>query len=210
MIDLGPLFTPLTHLINRRIGEQTPARELAESLEGECMAVRVRDTGLAVYLRVDDGKLRLHTRYDDEPAVALTGSPLALAELAGSDPTATIREGRVLMSGDAATGAKFQALLRFAKPDLEDELANVVGDVAARQAGNVARGLTGAAGKLGERLYANIGDYLTDGAQALPSRELFEQFRDDAERLRDGVARAEARLRLLRERVDALRDDPEA
>ena len=210
MFDLGPLFTPLTHLINKRIGEQTPARELAEALEGECMAVRVRDTGLAVYLQVDGGKLRLRTRYAEEPAVALTGSPLSLAELAGNDPAAPIREGRILMSGDAATGAKFQALLRFAAPDLEDELANVVGDVAAHQAGRVARGLAGAAVKIGDKVYANVGDYLTEGAQTLPSRELFEAFREDVERLRDDVARADARLRLLIGRVEALYGDPEA
>lgn len=208
MFDLGPLFTPLTHLVNRRISEQTPARELAESLEGECMAVRVRDTGLAIYLQVDGGKLRLRTRYAEEPAVALTGSPLSLAELAGNDPAAPIREGRILMSGDAAIGAKFQALLRFAAPDLEDELANVVGDVAAHQAGRVARGLAGAAGKIGDRLYSNVGDYLTEGAQTLPSRELFDAFRGDVERMRDDVARADARLRLLIGQLAA--QDPDA
>lgn len=211
MFDLGPLFAPVTHLINKRIAEQTPARELAESLEGQCMAVRVRDTGLAVYLQVEDGKLRLRTRYGEAPEVVLTGSPIALAELAGKDPAAPIRAGRVRMSGDAAAGAKFQGLLRFAAPDLEDELANVVGDVAAHQATRVARGLAGAAGRLGDRVYANVGDYLTEGAQTLPSREMFETFRADVERLRDDVARAEARFRLIRDRIEAeAADDDEA
>ena len=207
MFDLGPLFTPLTHLINKRIAEQTPARELAESLEGQCMAVRVRDTGLAVYLQVEDGKLRLRTRYDEEPEVVLSGSPISLAELAGKDPAAPIREGRVRMSGDAAAGLKFQGLLRFAAPDLEDELANVVGDVAAHQATRVARGIAGAAGKLGDRVYANVGDYLTEGAQTLPSRDQFDRFRANVETLRDDVARAEARVRLLRDYLAAEDDE---
>ena len=79
--------------------------------------------------------------------------------------------------------------------------------MAAHQAGRVARGLAGAAGKIGDKLYANVGDYLTEGAQTLPSRELFERFRDDVERMRDDVARAEARLRLLTEQVEAWDED---
>lgn len=200
MIDLGLLFKPLTLLINKRIAEQTPARELAESLEGESMAIRVRDTGLAIYLHVDGGRLGIRTRYDEEPAVVLSGSPLSLAALAGSDPQGVIRDGHVKMSGDALLGAKFQQLLRFAQPDFEDELANVVGDVAANQAGKVARGLAGVAGTVSDRLQSNFGEYLTEDRQALPSREQFSDFRGDIERLRDDVARAEARLRLLQAR----------
>ena len=200
MIDLGLLFKPLTLLINKRIAEQTPARQLAESLEGESMAIRVRDTGLAVYLHVDGGQLGIRTRFDGEPAVVLTGSPLSLAALAGSDPQGVIREGHVQMSGDAMLGAKFQQLLRYAQPDLEDELASVVGDVAASQAGKVARGLAGVAGTVSDRLHSNFGEYLTEDKHALPSREHFAAFRDDIERLRDDVARAEARLKLLQAR----------
>ncbi|MFK8052484.1 MAG: SCP2 domain-containing protein [Woeseiaceae bacterium] len=197
MIDLGILFKPLTLLINKRISEQTPARELAESLEGARMAVRVEDTGLAVYMTITDGVLMLHTQYDDEPDVVLSGSPISLAMLAGSDPQGVIRDGHVTMSGDAMIGQRFQQLIQFAKPDLEDELANVVGDVAANQASAIVRGFENAAGQLTDRFHDRFGDYLTKEQGALPSRAQFREFRDDVEKLRDDVARSEARVRLL-------------
>lgn len=197
MIDLGILFRPLTAIINKRISEQTPARELAASLDGTVMAVQVEHTALAVYLAVSDGRLTLHTQYTDEPDVILTGTPISLASLAGKDPQAVIRDGHVRMSGDAMLGQKYQRLLKLAHPDLEDELAGVVGDVAANQAGNIARTLTNTAGQLGERLTARFGSFLTRDRQALPSEEAFHAFRDDVERLRDDVARAEARLKRL-------------
>ncbi|MEL6870954.1 MAG: SCP2 sterol-binding domain-containing protein [Pseudomonadota bacterium] len=202
MIDLGILFKPLTLLINKRISEQTPARELAESLEGETMAVRVRDTGIAVYLHVVDGKLTLSTRYNEEPGVVLSGSPISLAGLAGSDPLKLVREGHIKMSGDAMMGAKFQALLRYAQPDLEDELANVVGDTAAHTAGTVARGLKNVAGAVSDRLHSNVGEYLTENRETLPSREMFAAFQGDVETLRDDVARAAARVQAIQSRLD--------
>ena len=200
MIDLGVLFTPLTVLINRRLAEQTPARELAAQLEGETMAVRVADTGLAAYLQVVDGRVRLATRFDDEPSVILSGSPIALGRLAGSDPGAVLREGRVQVSGDAVMAFRFQALLKLAAPDWEDELSNFVGDSAAHQAGALARGLTNVAGKVSDRLQETVGEYLTERQGALPTQAQFAEFRQELESLRDDLARAEARARILAQR----------
>lgn len=204
MIDLGIMFKPLTLLINKRIAEQTPARDIAESLEGETMAVRVRDTGLAIYMHMVDGKLKLSTRYDEEPSVVLSGSPISLAGLAGNDPLQLVRDGHIQMSGDAMIGARFQGLLRYAQPDLEDELSNVVGDTAAHTAGNVARGLKSVAGALSSKLHSNVGEYLTEGRETLPSREQYDRFRSDIEVLRDDVARAAARVQALSTLIDEL------
>ncbi|MEO0574652.1 MAG: SCP2 sterol-binding domain-containing protein [Pseudomonadota bacterium] len=204
MIDLGIMFKPLTLLINKRIAEQTPARDIAESLEGETMAVRVRDTGLAIYMTMINGKLKLSTRYDDEPSVVLSGSPISLAGLAGSDPLQLVRDGHIQLSGDAMIGARFQGLLRYAQPDLEDELSNVVGDTAAHTAGNVARGLKSVAGAISSKLHSNMGEYLTEGRETLPSRELFDHFRDEVEVLRDDVARATARVQAINALLDEL------
>ncbi|MEM8548300.1 MAG: SCP2 sterol-binding domain-containing protein [Pseudomonadota bacterium] len=201
MIDLGIVFTPLTALINKRIEEQTPARELAESLEGQTLAIRVRDTGLAVYIKVNHGRLKLSTRYQEDPEVVLSGSPISLAGLASADPLKVVREGHVTISGDALAGARFQQLLRYAAPDLEDELASVVGDTTAYRAGQMARGLKTVAGALSDRLQGRFGEYLTEDSESLPSRAQFDVFQDEVEGLRDDVARAAARLRLLQQRI---------
>ena len=202
MMNLGILFKPITALINRRINEQTPARELAAALEGCSMAVRVDNTALAVFLRVDSGALQLQSHYEDAPDVVLSGSPISLKTLAGSAPQQVIRDGHVTMSGDATIGQKFQQLLRLAKPDLEDALANVVGDVVANQTSTVVRGVGRAAANLSERAHHRFGDYLTTDTGALPTQEQFAAFRRDNETLRDDLARAQARVRLLAARLD--------
>lgn len=200
---LSTLFRPLTHLANRRIAEQTPARELAAELEGRTFAVRIRNTALAVYVTMRGGKLDVASRYDDEPDVAITASLITLSRLSGSDAEALFRDGSVDITGDAETAALFQRLFRFARPDLEDELSNVVGDVAAHQAGKAARGLAGWGRQVAGTMERNVGEYLTEERRALPARPEFEAFREDVEALRDDVARAEARLARLRARRDA-------
>ncbi len=201
MIDLGVVFTPFTALINRRLKEQTGAREIAEQLEGETMAIRVADLPLAIFLQVIDGGLKLRTHFRDEPAVTLTGSPIALATLATGDSQKLFSEGRVRITGDAMMALRFQTLIKYAQPDLEDELANVVGDTAAHQAGRIARGLQGMASVVSDQVQAGVGSYLTERQEALPTRGQYAQLREDVEALRDDIARAEARARILTQRL---------
>lgn len=195
---LGTLFRPFALLANRRIGEQTPARELAAELDGRTFAVRVRDTALSVFFTMRDGKLIIASQYEDEPDVAITGSLITLSRLSGADAEALFRDGSVDITGDAEVAALFQRLFRFARPDLEDELSNVVGDVAAHQAGKAARGFVSWGRQVASTMERNVGEYLTEERRALPARAEFEAFREDTETLRDDVARAEARLARLR------------
>ena len=74
----------------------------------------------------------------------------------GEDPAAEIEEvpiRRIVLEGESSglraivlheadpdVAAKFQALLDYARPDPEDELSRVIGDVAAHQVGEAARG----------------------------------------------------------------------
>lgn len=201
MIDLGLLFTPFTALINRRLNEQAAARDIVAQLEGETFAIRVADLPLAVYLQVTDSRLKLRTHFSEEPSVTLTGSPIALASLAAGDSQKVLSEGRIQITGDAMMALRFQTLLKFAQPDLEDELANVVGDTAAHQAGRLARGLTNVAHVVSDQLQAGVGSYLTDRQEALPTREQLATLRRDLSEFRDDLARTEARARLLQQRL---------
>ena len=48
MDPLETLLRPITTVLNRNIGEITPARELCARLDGKTIAIRVRDTALAM------------------------------------------------------------------------------------------------------------------------------------------------------------------
>ena len=79
--------------------------------------------------------------------------------MAGED---AIRNGDVNLSGDAATAQRFQKLLEFARPDLEEELSRFIGDVAAHRIAEIARGIGDWARDVRKTMGGNIREYLQE------------------------------------------------
>lgn len=198
---LESLLRPFAAALNRQLRAHTPARALCRELAGRNVAVRVKDTGLAAWFLIDPDGVRIVGGSDAEPDLVLTGSLLALGGLVAGDSRAAIREGRVALVGDAELAEQFQRLLGYARPDLEEGLAAVIGDTAAHRVGRLAREVGDWTRRTASTVQANVGEYLTEERGDLPARGETDEFYADVERLRDGVERAEARLRLL-ERSD--------
>jgi ubiquinone biosynthesis protein UbiJ len=196
---LEAVLRPVTKVLNRNIQESTPARELCAQLSGTVVAVRVRDTALAAYFVVSDEVLQVVTETSAEPDVIIIGSLITLARMAGASGEAAVRDGSLDLSGDAELAAQFQQLLSFAKPDIEEELSGVVGDVAAHRLGEFARGLGRWGREARSTMGANIREYLQEESRDVPSRYEVERFSGSVSTLRDDVDRLEARLKRLQE-----------
>jgi len=194
MGPLEALLRPVASMINRQIGARTPARELCAELADRVMALRVENTALAMYLIVDDGQVTLSTDYCQEPDVVVSGTLLALTRLAGPAGDAVIREGDVELTGDAVLAQQFQKLLRYGRPDIEEELSGVVGDVAAHGIGKFVRGVNEWRRQAQDTMRQNIGEYLQEESRTVPTRGEVDAFRRRVDALRDDVARFEARL----------------
>lgn len=198
MNPLEATLRPITNVLNRNIRATTPARELCEKLSGTVVAVRVKNTALAGWFIVHDESIELVTRSDREPDVMISGSLLVLARMAGVSGIGAVRDGSLELTGDPQLAADFQQLLTYAKPDLEEELSSVVGDVAAHRIGEVARGIGSWGRSARETMGANIREYLQEESRELPSRYEVERFTRDVNTLRDDVERLAARLQRLR------------
>lgn len=197
MDALEALLRPITTILNRNIGEITPARELCAKLDGKTIAIRVRDTALAMYFTVNDELIELAASSDHEPDVVITGSLLTLARIAGKGGESELRSGSLDLTGDVATADAFQALLGYAKPDIEEELSGYVGDVAAHRIGEAARGLSNWARKARTTMGSNIREYLQEESRGAPSRYEVDRFTSELHALRDDVERMEARINRL-------------
>lgn len=197
MNPLETLLRPLATLLNRQIQSKTPARELCAELENRILAVRVKDTALVMYVIVGPGEVFLSNQFVGEPDVVVTGSLLSLAKLARPDGDAAIRDRDVELSGDGELAQRFQDLLRQGRPDLEEELSGVVGDVVAHTIGDFARGVRRWGRNARETLRQDLSEYLQEESRVVPSRYEADSFRRDVESLRDDVARFEVRLKRL-------------
>lgn len=194
MDALNALLRPAASLLNRRIQELTPARELCRELDGTVAAVRVRDTGLAMYFTMHEDGVTLASDANDEPDVAISGSILTLARVAGGADADAIRDGSVELLGDAEKAQAFQRLLGFAKPDIEEGLSRLLGDSAAHGIGQAARGVRDWAREARVTMGENIREYLTEESRDVPSRYEAERFRKQVHELRDDVDRIAARI----------------
>jgi len=194
MDALESLLRPATAMINRQIEAKTPARQLCSELEGKVLALRVPNTALAMYLVVQGEQVLLSGIFGDDPDVVIAGSVVSLARLAGPAGENLIRAGDVEISGDAILAQRFQKLLRYGRPDLEEELSGMIGDIAAHGIGEFVRGVGKWGREAGSTMRQNIGEYLQEESQSVPGRYEVDSFRSDVNTLRDDVARFEARL----------------
>ncbi len=197
MNPLESLLRPVANILNRNIQETTPARELCEQLDDKTIAIRVRDTALAMYFEINDTVISLATDSKAEPDVVITGSLLTLARLSGASGDSAVRDGSLDLTGDARTARDFQELLAFAKPDIEEELSALIGDAGSHHLGEIARDVGNWARHARSTMGQNIREYLQEESRDLPSRYELERFTQQVNSLRDDVARLEARLNKL-------------
>jgi ubiquinone biosynthesis protein UbiJ len=202
-MNAAPL-RPFEKLVNRNLRASTPARELLATLAGRSFAIQLETPvgGRLVRVRLVAGADGLAAGTGDEPADAsVTGTPLGLAALLAGRSGGRFTAAGVAIAGDAEIAAAFEKLLRHARPDVEEELARLVGDLPAHYVARAARGAFEWARRAAASLARNAGEYLTEeGRDVVPRAEL-ETFHAGVDRIREDVDRAEARLALSAARL---------
>jgi ubiquinone biosynthesis protein UbiJ len=191
---------PLEAVLNRNIAASATARQLCRQLDGKVLALHVTGTPVNLFLRGTGERMELATTSEGAATATLSGAPLSLLRLAGARPDATLRGGSVHIEGNAEVAQVFSELLQHSRPDLEEELSRVIGDVAAHQVGDAARSLIAFGRRAADTFAQNVAEFLQEESRDLPTRTEADEFLTGVDRLRDDVDRVEARLKLLEQR----------
>jgi ubiquinone biosynthesis protein UbiJ len=203
----APLLGPVQALVNRNLRASTPARALLAQLAGRSFAIQVETPvgGRLARLRLAAAADGLTIGSGDEPAdAAVTGTPLGLAALLAGRSDGRFTAAGVSIAGDAEVAAAFEKLLHHARPEIEAELARLVGDVPAHYAARAAKSALEWGRRAVDSFARNVGEYLTEeGRDVVPGPEL-EVFHGAVDRTREDVDRAEARLALVAARIGRL------
>jgi ubiquinone biosynthesis accessory factor UbiJ len=189
------MFQPLEALLNRGIRASTDATHRCRALAGSSFRIELDGLGVGLTVRAGDGSVVLVE--DREADACLSGTPGALVRLAATGDEALLRSRAVRISGDPLVARDFRDLIAIAAPDFEEELARRVGDVAARQLGNLLRGVTGWGLDVADRMSRTVAEYLQEESRELPARAEVEAFLDEVDDVAAAVARLEARLHRL-------------
>jgi ubiquinone biosynthesis protein UbiJ len=186
---------PLEALVNRHIAASSHARELLAGLDGRVLALVFRGTPLAIYLVAETEHLTLSASYQSDPDAVLRGTPLTLASLArGDEPSGTLE-----IEGDADVARRFEALIRAARPDWEEELARVTGDTTAHAIGNAFRAFARWSSRAASSFTRDAAEFLQEESRDVPARGEVESFDTDLDALRSALERAESRIARLEE-----------
>ncbi len=185
-------------LLNRGLPRSVRARQLCAELAGKSLAVEIH--GL-MRLRVTSDGVTLAVSASDAAADAtLSGGLLGLLALTGAAPESVLQRGQAEIAGDAEIAAKFRELGRLVRPDPEEELALIVGDVPAHQLGRLAQRGAAFARRAADTAWRNGAEYLAHERAELVSRGEGEQFLRGVDALREDVDRLGQRVELLARR----------
>jgi len=195
---LDRLTSVIAELINRSVAQSTQAREICARNTGRNLVVSIRDTSFACTLSFADDRITLSASHVDEADAMIDGTPSGLWSLVRSGSLDAFQSGRVSVAGDTELAGDVQKLFRYAKPDLEEELSRVVGDVAAYQVGSFVRQAREWGRQTAETMRANVGEYLQEESRAVPTQFETEEFMTAVEDLRDAADRLVARLERIR------------
>jgi len=190
------LASTLERALNRGLPGSPRAQALCAELEGRRIAIEVpnvarllvESTGMA--LRVTSGA--------GVADAEIAGGPLGLLALAGDSAQEVLQRRGVEIRGDALVASRFRELGSLLRPDVEEALSKVIGDIPAHQVGRIARLAVCWTGRAVQTAIANVAEYLAHEKQDLVSHNEGDAFLTGVEQLREDVDRLEARLDLLK------------
>jgi ubiquinone biosynthesis accessory factor UbiJ len=185
---MTPIIAGLNHVLN-----QSPwARTLLQAHSGACVLIDA--TPITLRLTIDAQGLTEAAASDAAPSVTLR-VPFSQLPLFLTDRARAMREVRI--EGDVELAQTLSRLVKELRPDIEEDLSRVVGDVAAVHLTSAAREMEAYARDAATRVGEMVSAYLVDEDRALIKPFHLQPFVEDVTTLRDDVARLEARIALL-------------
>lgn len=187
--------------LNKALALDPGSRQRFIALGERCVAIVLQPLGLALYLRTDEGRLRIST-VESSADVTLTGTPLSLARRVLTDnPSLSLHDNDIQVQGDATLAADFQRILRGLEIDWENALAEVVGEIPAHFMASRLRNALRWGKQAKTSLSMSVEEYIIEESGWLPHKEEATPHFDTIDELRLQTDRLEARIQRLHNQI---------
>lgn len=172
-------------------------------LEGKIIALHITAPALTFFVMPMDDELRLMSHWDGAVDTRISGSLLALMQLAQTE-IHNLKHSGVTVMGDLQLLAELQRLLKNLDIDWEEMLSQFTGDVIGHQSAELLRAQLGWVKDRTRNSQRLTREFLTEELQALPAKAELENFYQQVDELRLAVDRAAARVEILLRKNDHL------
>ena len=179
-------------------------RELS-TLEGQVLLVDCTSPAMRIAVQISQQQITLYSGWEDEAAVTLQGSLVALAKMtANASDTSSFAGTGVQLSGNLETLHKLHKILSQLDIDWEGALADIIGDIPAYMLGSALRKSADIAKQYKQRVTSALTEVAQEELQIVPSRNGFEQFKKEVREMASDTDRLMARTNLLRQQIDQM------
>ncbi len=168
-------------------------------LQGVVVCLEIEGLHQRLYLMPKEDGIAIRRGHEGPADVTLSGSPVTIAQLGLRGIQGKIfQDGKLTIEGDVELGQRFQNVLSQIDLDWEEFVARILGDVPARQLGNLLRGFGDWQRSARTTALQNASEYLQEEARLLAPASLVSQFTAAVDELRSAVDRLEQRVQRLR------------
>ena len=200
----GLLASSLEAGVNRLLSVDAQSADRLARLDGRRVNLTIEDLAITLQFAFTSYRVQVGLNTEEEADTSISGSMPALFAMAVPD-----EEGRwggpgsrVKISGDATLARDVERLFSRLDLDFDRGLAHFFGDVLGHQLATGLRGLQKQMKRAGGEAQQMTGEFLLSEQSPLAQPGEIRLFNDDVDNLRDATDRMEARIRLLKDKLN--------
>lgn len=202
---MAPVYGLIERGINDALRYDPATKQRLAAYKGRVLAIECRQPPLNAYFLFTSDGVEIYDSCETEiDATIRAGAIGLLRQLASERPEVAPAGSDIEVAGDTRFVQEIVKIARQVDIDWEEPLARILGDVAARQVGDLLRGATAFLRRTAGSLRRDGEDYLRHELAIFPSKHAVREFLNDIDDLRLDTDRAAARMDAAKQRLDRL------
>jgi ubiquinone biosynthesis protein UbiJ len=178
-------------------------KDLAE-LEGMVLKIQCTIPAITVYVLPEKNHVHLVSHYEMQEDSSISGPASEYIKLiSAKDKASALINGELKISGNSNAFVLLQQALLKMDIDIEQKVADLIGDIPAHQIGRAVRGTIKWARYSADSLLRNFEDFIHEEARIAPSQPEVEDFYQDISQLNLATDRLEARVKRLKRQISS-------
>ncbi|EIO3974835.1 SCP2 domain-containing protein [Vibrio vulnificus] len=170
-------------------------------LKGQVIQVHLQELNKTLTF-IFSQQIDVLANYEGQPDCYLSLKLAVLPELREqANITKLIKQDKLILEGDIQLAQKFAQLITDAKPDVEEWVSRVTGDVVAHSLAQGVKNVGGFVGRQAKKQQHHLAQVITEEWRLAPGPLEVAYFCDQVDEVKSELARLEARLQKLLEKA---------
>ncbi|CAK1772600.1 ubiquinone biosynthesis protein UbiJ [Vibrio crassostreae] len=201
-MPFDPLVTAVIETsLNTFVNDDPALVRRLSRLKGQIIQVNLKELNKTLTF-VFSQQIDVLSEYEGQPDCYLSLNLSVLPELREqSNITKLIKQDKLILEGDIQLAQKFAQLMTDCKPDLEEWLSRVTGDVIAHTLVQGVKNVGGLVAKQATKHQNHLAQVLTEEWKIAPAPLEVAHFCDQVDDVKSSAARLEAKLNALLEKA---------